>query len=326
MDSQKHSAAMYSSLIGGILVCIAAIGFSAKAVLIKLAYAHNVDAVSLLALRMGFSLPFFVLMLLLPQGGADNDRVSLRLSEYLHVVGLGLLGYYLASYLDFLGLQYISAGLERMILFLYPTLVVILSAIFLRRRISFREGIALILSYIGIGAVFFQQIMLDRSGQPERILGIALVFVSALSYALYLMGSGRLIARFGATRFTAWAMITASIACLTQFAVESRLSLSQIAQPVYELALIMALVSTVLPSWMLAHGLKRIGASRSALLGSVGPISTCVLAYFVLGETLDWLQIVGFVLVLAGVIVASVKSGAVRSPAVNDDAATTRAR
>jgi len=326
MDGQKHSAAMYSSLIGGIFVCVAAIGFSAKAVLVKLAYGYSVDAVSLLALRMAFSLPFFVLMLFLPQGDCDNGGGRLRFSEYLYVVGLGLLGYYLASYLDFLGLQYISAGLERMILFLYPTLVVILSAVFLSRRISFREGIALFLSYIGIGAVFFQQVMLDRSGQPERVLGIALVFVSALSYALYLMGSGRLIARFGATRFTAWAMITASIACLTQFAVEGRLSLSQIAQPVYELALIMALISTVLPSWMLAHGLKRIGASRSALLGSVGPISTCVLAYFLLGETLDWLQIVGFVLVLAGVLVASAKPGAVRSPAINDNASTPSTR
>jgi drug/metabolite transporter (DMT)-like permease len=328
MNSHKHSPAMYSSLIGGFFVCIAAIGFSAKAVLVKLAYAYNVDALSLLALRMVFSLPFFVLMLLfLPQGGNGSERLKLRLREYLHVVGLGLLGYYLASYLDFLGLQYISAGLERMILFLYPTLVVVLSAIFFRRRISIRESIALILSYAGIGAVFFQQIVLDHSGLQEQVWGIVLVFVSALSFALYLMGSGRMIARFGATRFTAWAMIAASIACLTQFAIErGGLSLTQIAPPVYRLALIMALISTVLPSWLLAHGLKRLGASRSALLGSIGPVSTCALAFFFLGETLDLLQATGFLLVLVGVLVASARSEVVESRALKTMASPTSTR
>jgi drug/metabolite transporter (DMT)-like permease len=211
MNIQKHSI-IISSLTGGIFVCLSAIGFSAKAILVKLAYAYDVDTVSLLALRMGFSLPFFVLMLFLPQGRSDIGGSKLRIGDYLHVAALGLLGYYLASYLDFLGLQYISAGLERMILFLYPTLVIVLSAVFLKRRISFRERVALVLSYIGIGAVFYQQVMLDGSGQRERVLGIALVFASAVSYAVYLMGSGRVIARFGATRFTAWAMITASIA------------------------------------------------------------------------------------------------------------------
>ncbi|QFY42828.1 DMT family transporter [Candidatus Methylospira mobilis] len=307
-NQQQQGAALCSSLAGGIFVCLAAIGFSVKAVLVKLAYDYDVDAVSLLALRMAFSLPFFVLMLFAPQSGGGGDKP--RFGEYLHMFGLGLLGYYLASYLDFLGLQYISAGLERMILFLYPTLVIVLSAIFLRRRISGREGVALILSYIGIGAVFFQQIVLDYSMQQERILGVVLVFISAVSYAVYLMGSGRLIVRFGATRFTAWAMITASIASLAQFAFDKEPGLPGFAAPVYGLALIMALVSTVFPSWLLAHGLKRIGASRSAMLGSIGPVSTCILAYFILDETLDLLQIAGFLLVLAGVLVVSVKSSA----------------
>jgi len=307
MSNPKHPRiAISSSLTGGFFVSLAAIGFSVKAVLVKLAYGYNVDAVSLLALRMAFSLPFFVLMLFTAQSGGGKAR----LGEYLHMVGLGLLGYYLASYLDFIGLQYISAGLERMILFLYPTLVIVLSAIFLRRRISGRESVALVLSYIGIGAVFYQQIALDMAMQQERILGIVLVFVSAVSYAVYLMGSGRLIARFGATRFTAWAMITASIASLAQFAFDKGAGLPGFAAPVYGLALIMALVSTVFPSWLLAQGLKRIGASRSAMLGSIGPVSTCILAYFILDETLDLLQIAGFLLVLAGVLVVSVKSPA----------------
>jgi drug/metabolite transporter (DMT)-like permease len=277
-------------------VALAAFGFSAKAILVKLAYFHAVDAVTLLALRMAFSLPFFLLMGL---WGGQPAPAKTGMADVAAVIGLGLLGYYLASFLDFWGLEYISAGLERLILFLYPTLVVVFSFLWLRRPVSGRELIALLLSYAGIGLVFWRQV---SPSQPGTLFGAALVFASAAAYAGYLMGSHRAIARFGARRFTALAMTTACGACLLQFVLTRPLSALNLPMQVYGLALAMALFSTVLPSLLMSMGIQRIGASRAALIGSLGPVATLALAYAVLGESLEVEQLLGSGLVLAGVL------------------------
>ncbi|NJD07357.1 MAG: DMT family transporter [Methylococcaceae bacterium] len=287
---------------GALLVVLAALGFSAKAILVKLAYRHGVDAVTLLALRMAFSLPFFLALAWwdarrTPPGTAEKY-------DGLAAVGLGLLGYYLASLLDFLGLEYISAGLERLILFLYPTLVLLISAAWSKRRISRREAAAVVLSYLGIALVVAREPLL-----PERNwgTGAALVFGSALAYAVYLVGSNRLIGRFGATRFTAYGMTMACTACLAQFAATHPLEAAKASAPVYGLSLAMAVFCTVLPSLLLAQGIQRIGARRAALIGSLGPVATLVLAYLVLGESMGWEQLLGSALVLAGVMMVNLK-------------------
>lgn len=298
MDQAQAKTAVQPALISGSLfVLLAAFGFSAKAVLIKLAYAYPVDAVTLLALRMAFSLPFFLVLALVKRSPPGAARLSRR--DWLAVAGIGLLGYYLASFLDFLGLEYISAGLERLILFLYPTLVVAFSALFFGRPFGKKEIAALALGYAGI-ALAFQPHAVES---PEILLGAGLVFGSAVAYALYLIGSGACIAKLGATRFTAHGMTVACLACLLQYALtHPTAALLTQPRPVYALSLAMAIFATVLPSLLMSLGIRRIGASRSAQISSVGPVATLLLAYWFLGEQLSPQQMLGSALVLLGVL------------------------
>jgi drug/metabolite transporter (DMT)-like permease len=292
------------TMLGITLAALAAIGFSTKAILVKLAYASPVDAVTLLALRMAFSVPFFVAAAVWSH--STPHTVPLTRRDGLAVLVLGLIGYYLSSLLDFSGLQTISAGLERLILFLYPTMVVLLSAAFFKRPIGRREIVALALSYAGIGLVFMHD---AGSRQDGLALGAGLVFASTLTYSVYLVGAGHTIARIGATRFTAYAMMVASAATLLQFAVTHPMSALSLPTRVYELGLAMAIFSTVLPVFMLSIGIRLIGSGHTALVGSIGPVATIFMAHLVLGETLSGQQIGGSVLVLAGVLAISVKRG-----------------
>ena len=287
---------------GVIFALIAAVGFSAKAILVKLAYLDHVDAITLLALRMVFSVPFFVAVAIWVN---RRHVVPLKQQDWLAVIALGLLGYYLSSFLDFLGLQYISAGLERLILFLYPTMTVILSALIYRRAIGRKVIAAMALSYAGILLVFLHDVSMSQGGV---VLGAALVFASTLSYSSYLVGAGHAIARIGATRFTAYAMVVASAASLLQFGVTHPLSALDLPLRVYELSIAMAIFSTVLPVFLLSYAIKRIGSGNSSLIGSIGPVATIALAYVFLGERVSLLQIAGSSLVLAGVIVVSMNS------------------
>ena len=287
---------------GVIFALIAAVGFSAKAILVKLAYLYHVDAITLLALRMVFSVPFFVAVAIWVN---RRHAVPLKQQDWLAVIALGLLGYYLSSFLDFLGLQYISAGLERLILFLYPTMTVILSALIYRRAIGRKVIAAMALSYAGILLVFLHDVSMSQGGV---VLGAALVFASTLSYSSYLVGAGHAISRIGATRFTAYAMVVASAASLLQFGVTHPLSALDLPLRVYELSIAMAIFSTVLPVFLLSYAIKRIGSGNSSLIGSIGPVATIALAYVFLGERVSLLQIAGSSLVLAGVIVVSMNS------------------
>lgn len=301
MANTSHAGSINQrALVGVLFALLAAIGFSAKAILVKLAYLDRVDAVTLLALRMAFSVPFFVGVALWTR---RQHADPLSPPDRMLVVGLGLIGYYLSSFLDFLGLQYISAGLERLILFLYPTMTVVLSALVYKRAIGRSVMAALVVCYAGIALVFFHDLGTLQGG---IVLGASLVFASTLSYSVYLVGAGHAIARIGAARFTAYAMIVATLASLLQFVFTHPLDALAVPLRVYELALAMAIFSTVLPVFLLSLAIRRIGSGRASLLGSIGPVSTILMAYVFLQETISLLQIAGSALVLAGVLLVSV--------------------
>ncbi|MGO8755171.1 MAG: DMT family transporter [Gallionellaceae bacterium] len=289
--------------LGVIFALLAAVGFSAKAILVKLAYLDHVDAVTLLALRMAFSAPFFIGVALWAR---LRHAEPLDRQDRMLVLALGLIGYYLSSFLDFLGLQYISAGLERLILFLYPTMTVILAALVYKRPIGSRTLAAMALSYAGIALVFMHDMGMKQGGSVA--LGASLIFLSTLSYSTYLVGAGHAIARIGTARFTAYAMVVASAASLLQFGVTRPLSALDLPLRVYEFSIAMAIFSTVLPVFLLSYAIRRIGSGSASLIGSVGPVSTIYMAYVFLGERISLLQIAGSALVLIGVLVISLNS------------------
>jgi len=286
-----------AALIGMALALLAALFFSIKAIFVKLAYQHGVDAITLLTLRMTFALPVFIVVAIIEQRKAGVQQITRRQS--MSIIGLGLVGYYLASMLDFVGLQYISAGMERLILFLFPTFTVLLSMLFLGRKISRIEIGALALSYIGIAFSVEQEVSLDGE---NSLLGVLLVFGSTLAYAVYLIGSGELIPRIGSRRFMAYAMIVSCLAVIGQFIVSRDMSMLNQPVAVYAYGLAIALFSTVLPAFMLAAAIHRIGASHTAIIGGIGPVATIVLAVIFLGESMSGLQIGGALLVVAGVL------------------------
>ncbi|MFI3189868.1 multidrug DMT transporter permease [Crenothrix sp. D3] len=289
-------------LMGCILVLLGAAGFSTKAILIKLAYAADgqLDAITLLALRMLFALPMFLIAAVWHQ--KKSAEPALNKKQWGIVIILGLMGYYIASYLDFLGLQTISAGLERLIIFSYPTFVVLFSALYYRRALTASVMIALGLSYIGILLVFIESLSLTST---NIVLGSAYVLSSALIFSVFVMGSGVMVHRIGSVRFTAYTMTVASIATLTHFAFHHDLvhTVSTIPLNVYVLSLIMAIFATVLPSFLMNNGIKKVGARSAAILSSVGPIITLALANSLLQENITNTQLLGTFFVLAGGLV-----------------------
>lgn len=293
-----------SERLGFALAILAALGFSFKAIFVKLAYAVPqtvpVDSVTLLTLRMAFSLPFFAWVGL--RSGQGLAPLSRR--DWLLLSALGLLGYYGASILDFIGLRYITAALERLILFTYPTLTLLIGVLFLGQTASRRELGALALSYAGIGLAFAHD--LQVAGDMQTVLvGAAFVFGSSVSYAFYQAGSEPAIRRLGAARFTALAMLISTAATLLHFlATQPVRALAQPA-PVYLHAVGMALFATVLPVFMTSGAIRRIGASRTALIGTIGPVLTIFLGAWLLGERLSLPQLAGAGLVLAGVLLIS---------------------
>ena len=289
-----------AAFFGVAFALLAAVGFSGKAILVKLAYLDHVDAVTLLALRMALSVPFFIGVALWARHKHDEPLVR---HDWMLVLALGLIGYYLSSLLDFLGLQYISAGLERLILFLYPTMTVLLSALIYKRAIGRRTFAAMALCYAGIVLVFMHDAGMKQGGSV--LLGALLVFASTLSYSVYLVGAGHAIARIGAMRFTAYAMIVASSATLLQFAVTHPLGALDLPLRVYELSLAMAIFSTVLPVFLLSWAIRHIGSGSASMIGVIGPVSTIYLAHVFLHESISLLQIAGSALVLGGVVMIS---------------------
>jgi drug/metabolite transporter (DMT)-like permease len=280
----------------GLLLAIgAAMGFGMKAIFVKLAFPYGVSPVTLLALRMVFSVPFFLWVGLRAGGERPNGRTLLA------VVGCGLAGYYGASIFDFIGLKYISAGLERLILFTYPTLTVVAGTLLQKKPLSPRVIKALVLTYAGIGLAFMHDI--HSFADADKVwLGGGFVFASAVCYAGYLLGSGPLIAKLGSNRFTAWAMLVSTAATFAHYAATEPLDiLLHQPWPVYGWAFAMAIFSTVLPVFMQSAAIRRMGAGKAAILGTVGPLLTIFLGWLILGEPGSIWQIIGAALVLSGV-------------------------
>jgi drug/metabolite transporter (DMT)-like permease len=270
------------------------IGFSGKAIIVKLAYRHGVDAVTLIMYRMLFALPLFVAL----AWWAGRGRPALTRRDFVVVSGLGFSGYYLASFLDFAGLQTITASLERLILYLNPTLVLALGALLFKRRVSAPRLAALAVSYAGVLLVFGHE--LSFAG-PGTALGAGLVFASAVSYAVYLVFSGEEVRRLGALRLTGLASSVACLLCLAQFAVLRPLSAADVATPVLWLSLLNATACTVAPVLMVMMAVERLGATLTAQTGMIGPLATILMGVLILGEPFNAWVGAGTLLVLAGI-------------------------
>ena len=288
---------------GAMLVLLSSIAFSSKAIMVKLAYVYHIDAATLIALRMLFAIPFFAGLGVwamrqgLPVPMTGKDWMTLAL--------LAIVGGYGSMWLNFEGLRYVSAGLERVILFLYPTLVVAMSAVFLKHQITRREWFAMVTSYVGVVLVVWHDVVFV-TGSAETLYGAWLVLLSAIVYAGYLLVSGQLIPRLGASRFTALTMSLAAFASACHFGVsESFDGLADLPSAVYVLAFLMAMIATVLPSVLMNLGIHQLGSRKASLISAIGPVSTIVLAYLFLGESLSWVQGLGTALVLAGVMAVS---------------------
>ena len=288
--------------LGLLLALLAALGFSLKAIFVKLAYGYGVSAVSLLCLRMAMSLPVFFWV------GLTASRHAPPLSgrDKWMLLAMGMLGYYGASIFDFIGLHYISAGLERIILFTYPTLTVLIGVCFQGKTLAKREIGALALCYVGIAAAFAHDLHFANTESQAIWIGAAFVFASSLSYALYLSGVGGMIARLGSARFTALAMLVSTGASFLHFTISEPLN-GLLGQPwqVYGLSAAMAVFSTVLPVFMQTAAIRRLGANRAALIGTIGPMLTIFFGWWWLSETLSLWQFGGMVLVVAGVLLVS---------------------
>ncbi|MBM9590805.1 DMT family transporter [Leptospira sp. 201903075] len=289
---------------GVVLVLIGALLFSAKAVVVKLTYRYEISAIGSLFFRMLFAFPF--LAWIAWKAEREEGKTPLTKKDVINVILMGVVGYYLASLFDFLGLKYISAGLERIILFIYPTLVVILSFLFLKKKIHLREVFSLILTYTGVSIAYGQDVQLGSA--KDVSLGAFFILLSALTYAIYLMGSGSIIPKLGARKFTAWALIISSFAVFLHFAIFG--TYKELIQPFsfYALAFIMGTVNTVVPAIFVSEGIKRVGSKTAAIVGSIGPMSTLFLAYWLLDEPITILHAIGTLFVLTGVFwISSVK-------------------
>ncbi len=286
---------------GVLLGVLGVVLFSTKAILVKLAYQYDVKTLELLLFRMLFSLPFYVSILLLTR--KTNSPTAAK-SDFLWIVLFGFLGYYLASYFDFLGLNYIKAGLERIILFIYPTFVVLLGFIFFKQRITKPQTIAIIITYFGVLITFWSE--LDISGK-QTLWGGFLVVLSALTYASYLVGSGWLIPKYGVLRFTCYAMIVSTICVVLHYSFNGDWNLWNFPFQVYLYGVLMAIISTLIPSFLVSESIKQLGAANFSILGSLGPVSTILLAYIFLDEQLTYLQLLGMLVVIFGVTYLSLK-------------------
>lgn len=285
--------------LGFALAAFSAVGYSLKAIFIKLAYPYGVDAITLLTLRMALALPAFLGIAL----AARAKPIGLTASGWLRLTGMGLLGYYGASILDFVGLQYISAGLERLILFTYPTLTILIGVFWHGKPFRRQEAWAMLLCYGGIGLAFAHDLKL---GDADAVLiGGSFVFASSVCYALYLSGSERLIARLGAQRFTALAMLVSTAGVFLHFLFARPLASLVQPWPVYGWSFAMAVVSTVLPVFALGEAIRRIGAGRTALASMLGPLLTIFFGWWWLDEAISLEQMAGAGLVIAGIVAAS---------------------
>lgn len=272
--------------------------------MVKLAYNYNVDAISILLLRMLFSFPFYVVIAYLFRN--QNNAISVENKDYLWIIVFGFVGYYLASYFDFVGLTYIKASLERIILFLYPTIVILLNRLFLKQPISKIQAGAIGLTYLGIVLAFSDEVIVSGN---DTYLGGFFILLSAITYASFLVGSGWLIPKFGVVKFTAYAMIVSCICVFIHYNIISETDLFSFSWEVYLLGVLIAVFATVIPSFLVSASIKMISSSNFAIVAGIGPISTIILAAIFLNETLTMLQLFGALIVIIGILLVSIKKG-----------------
>jgi drug/metabolite transporter (DMT)-like permease len=289
--------------ISGILIGVLGIVlFSSKAVMVKLAYQYQVDALSLLLLRMLFSFPFYVVIAIIYT--RKESHYKIKKNDYAWVLFFGIVGYYLSSYFDFLGLHYIKASLERIILFLYPTIIIVLNKIFLKKPITSIQALAIFLTYIGIFIAFFGEVVISGN---DTYLGGFYILLCAITYAIYLVGSGWLIPKFGVIKFTSYAMIVSCFCVFTHFGLFSKVDIFGLEKEVYLLGFLIAIFATVIPSFLVSESINRISSSNFAIIAGFGPISTIILAGIFLNEVLTLLQLFGALVVIFGILLVSLK-------------------
>jgi drug/metabolite transporter (DMT)-like permease len=279
---------------GLLLAGLGAVAFSGKAIIVKLAYRYGVDAVTLIMYRMLFALPLFITL----AWWAGRGKPALTWRDARTVLGLGFCGYYLSSFLDFAGLRYVSASLERLILYLNPTLVLGLGAFLFHKKVTRSQVLALAVSYCGVLCVFGREMSLQGADVP---LGATLVFLSAVSYAIYLSYSGEEVKRLGALRLTGLATTVACVICIAQFLVLRPISAMIVPSEVVWLSVLNATLCTFAPVVMVMMAIERIGASLTSQAGTVGPLSTILMAVLFLGEPFTAWIAAGTVLVLTGI-------------------------
>ncbi|PKA04830.1 DMT family transporter, partial [Leptospira ellisii] len=291
------SESRWKPFLGASLILAGAVFFSAKAVFVKLVYRYDVDSITALTLRMLFAVPFFAWIAI--RSRKRENSIPLTKKDWGLILILAFLGYYLASLFDFIGLEYISAGLERLTLFVYPTIVLVISSILYKRNIKLVEIFAIVLTYSGIAVAFVGDI---RNEGPDAVKGVLYVFASAAAYSLYLVGSESLIPKIGSVKFTSYLMLLSGLIVILHFFLVRDLSLLVQPLPVYAYGLALGVLTTVIPAYFTSEGIRMIGSGRAAIVGSVGPISTILLAWIFLGEPITSSGLTGTVLVLAGVL------------------------
>jgi drug/metabolite transporter (DMT)-like permease len=296
MKMTKNTKGIFFILLG---TCC----FAAKGILIKLAYRYGVTATPLLMLRMLFAAPFYIGVIIWLR---TQSQVQLTTIDILKIIGLGLLGYYVSSVFDFMGLETISAGLERLILYVYPTLVLLIIAVIKRRKISKTDILALVIAYAGMLLVFCHDVALNNSWQLT-LQGGALVFFASISFAFFVVFAGDIIPRVGSLRFTAYAMLSAGVGVILHNIIAEGIHTIYQSSPVYYLALALAIFCTVIPSFLMNEGIRIVGSGRAALLGNFGPVITLFLGALVLNEAIGVIQLAGAMLVIGGVVLTSTR-------------------
>jgi drug/metabolite transporter (DMT)-like permease len=300
--SPRHSI----SLVGFLIAFTGAILFSTKSVIVKKAFADiHADALTLLTLRMMFSLPFYLITAFIISSNKSNKKMTAK--EWLAIIVLGTAGYYLSSLLDFLGLQYISAGLERLILFLYPSFVVLINAFFLKEEIKTVHIWAILISYLGMVIAYFGELQID-TGNPNFYWGSFLIFLCSITFAIYIAGSGHIIPKVGASKFTAYALLCSTAGVFLHYIFRGNYESLQKSMDLWWYGILLAVVATVIPTFLLSLALKKIGANNVAIISSLGPVSTILQAHFILGEPIFTGQIIGTILIIIGVLLLSIKS------------------
>jgi drug/metabolite transporter (DMT)-like permease len=284
----------------GVLMALGSIVlFSGKAVLIKLAYAYDITTVELMTLRMGFALPFYLVIGYFSWIKSTN-RIDIASRQYLGIAVVGLSGYYVASYLDLQSLRYISVNLERMVLFTYPAFTLILTALLYRKPLVRKEVLALTVAYLGISVIMLHDSLTVVDTQ-SLFTGGLYVLAAAFFFALFLMGSQYYARQVGSAAFTTIAMIAASSMMLVHFLLTHQFVDLIFPPRLYIIAITMAVVSTVIPSYLMSSAIRRIGASTASILGAAGPITTAMLAIVVLDEIFTLYHALGMALVIVGI-------------------------